>query len=162
MREAVRGSSRDFTDGAIRGLGIFLAVPMILEMSMESLFAVVDTFFVAKLGADAVAIVGLTESVMVLIYAVASGLRSARRRRLPAGQAKRMPRGRKVGRPRHLLVASPFRSLSAQEDHFCPQILTLLGAKPHILAVRNLCGSWSVVMRRAIHILLNGDLSRSR
>ena len=53
---------------------VILAIPMILEMSMESLFAVVDIFFVAKLGADAVAIVGLTESVMALIYAVAFGL----------------------------------------------------------------------------------------
>src|SRR6188472_2384370 len=74
LREAIRGSSRDFTVGPI-GLAIFLlAVPMILEMSMESLFAVVDIFFVAKLGADAIAIVGLTESVMALIYAVAFGL----------------------------------------------------------------------------------------
>lgn len=74
VREAVRGSDRDFTKGPI-GLAIFLlAVPMILEMSMESLFAVVDIFFVAKLGADAVAVVGLTESVMALIYAFAFGL----------------------------------------------------------------------------------------
>src|SRR6186997_2514847 len=73
LREALRGSERDFTTGPI-GLAIFLlAVPMILEMSMESLFAVVDIFFVAKLGADSVAIVGLTESVMALIYAVAFG-----------------------------------------------------------------------------------------
>src|SRR4029079_15872048 len=74
LREAVRGSSRAFTKGPI-GLAIFLlAVPMILEMSMESLFAVVDIFFVAKLGSDSVAVVGLTESVMALIYAVAFGL----------------------------------------------------------------------------------------
>ncbi|HMJ08569.1 MAG TPA: MATE family efflux transporter, partial [Pyrinomonadaceae bacterium] len=68
LREAVRGSSRDFTQGSI-GLAIFLlAVPMILEMLGESLFAIVDIFFVAKLGAEAVATVVLTESIMALIY----------------------------------------------------------------------------------------------
>lgn len=74
LREAFTGSRRDFTQGSI-GLGIFLlAVPMILEMFGESLFAIVDIFFVGKLGADAVAIVGLTESMMALVYAVAFGL----------------------------------------------------------------------------------------
>ena len=74
LREAVRGSSRDFTSGSI-GTAIFvLSVPMILEMLMESVFAVVDIFFVGKLGADAVAIVGITESMMALVYAVAIGL----------------------------------------------------------------------------------------
>ena len=74
IKEAVRGTSRDFTTGPI-GLAIFLlAVPMIFEMLAESLFAIVDIFFVAKLGAGAVAIVGITESVMALIYAVAFGL----------------------------------------------------------------------------------------
>ena len=68
MREAVRGTNRDLTQGPI-GLAIFLlAVPMILEMSMESLFAVVDIFFVAKLGDDAIAIVGFTESDMALLW----------------------------------------------------------------------------------------------
>ncbi len=74
LREAVAGSSRDFTKGSI-GLAIFLlAVPMILEMLMESVFALVDIYFVAHLGAEAVAIVVLTESILALIYAIAIGL----------------------------------------------------------------------------------------
>ena len=74
MREAFIGTTRDFTQGSILIGLIILAIPMILEMSMESLFAIVDTFFVAKLGAESVAVVGLTESVLVLIYAVGVGL----------------------------------------------------------------------------------------
>ena len=74
MREAFVGTTRDFTQGSILVGLIILAIPMILEMSMESLFAIVDTFFVAKLGAESVAVVGLTESVLVLIYAVCIGL----------------------------------------------------------------------------------------
>src|SRR6058998_129938 len=74
LREAVRGSKQDFTQGSI-GRSIFLlAVPMVMEMAMESLFAVVDVFFVSKLGADAVATVGITESMMALVYALAMGL----------------------------------------------------------------------------------------
>ena len=61
LREAVRGSVRDFTIEPIGRSLFLLAVPMILEMIMESTFAVVDIFFVAKLGADAVAVVGINE-----------------------------------------------------------------------------------------------------
>ncbi len=74
LREALGGTERDFTKGSIPLALTILAIPMILEMSMEALFAIVDTFFVAKLGAAAVAVVGLTESVLALVYAVAMGL----------------------------------------------------------------------------------------
>src|SRR6476620_5319124 len=60
LREALRGSHRDLTEGSITAAIVILAIPMILEMGMESLFAIVDIFFVAKLGADSIAVVGLT------------------------------------------------------------------------------------------------------
>jgi putative MATE family efflux protein len=74
LREGVRGSSRDFTEGHVGHSVIVLAIPMVLEMCMESLFAVVDVFFVSKLGPDAVAAVGLTEGMLTIVYSIAMGL----------------------------------------------------------------------------------------
>src|SRR6476619_6959134 len=74
LSEAVRGSQRDLTRAPIGRAVVLLAVPMVLEMLMESVFAVADVFFVGRLGADAVATVGITESLMTIIYAVAMGL----------------------------------------------------------------------------------------
>src|SRR5258708_478516 len=74
LREALRGSGRDYTQGSIGRAILLLAIPMMLEMAMESTFAVVDIYFVSSLGASAVATVGLTESVLTLVYAVAIGL----------------------------------------------------------------------------------------
>lgn len=74
---ALRGSETNFTSGNINRAIFLLSVPMILEMVMESLFAVVDVFFVAKVGTEAIATVGLTESVLTLVYAIAIGLSTA-------------------------------------------------------------------------------------
>ena len=72
--EAVRGSERDYTTGPVGPALVMLSVPMVLEMAMESLFAVVDVFYVSRVSSDAVATVGITESMLTIVYTVALGL----------------------------------------------------------------------------------------
>src|SRR6266540_5146002 len=74
LREALRGTHIDYTTAPVGRAVILLAVPMVVEMAMESIFAVADVFWVAHLGADAVATVGLTESMLTMIYTAAMGL----------------------------------------------------------------------------------------
>lgn len=74
LREAIHGSHQDFTEGSISRAVLLLAVPMVLETMMESVFAVVDIFWVSHLGASAIATVGLTEAMLTLLYAIAIGL----------------------------------------------------------------------------------------
>jgi putative MATE family efflux protein len=77
VSEAVSGTEQDFTEGKLsRGI-LLLSIPSILEMVMESVFVIADIFFVSKLGADAVATVGITESMITIIYAIAIGLGTA-------------------------------------------------------------------------------------
>src|SRR5437763_16975900 len=71
VRDAVRGTHHDYTVGPVGRAVVLLAIPMILEMMMESVFAVCDVFFVSRLGPDATATVGLTESMMTMVYTVA-------------------------------------------------------------------------------------------
>src|SRR5438045_7793941 len=77
IKQSLRGEEQDYTQGSIRKAVFLLAIPMILELSLESVFALVDMFFVGKLGQDAIATVGLTESVITLVYSVAIGLSTA-------------------------------------------------------------------------------------
>ena len=77
VKQSLRGGEHDYTKGSIRVAIILLAIPMILELSLESVFAVVDMFFVGRLGENAIATVGLTESVVTLVYSIAIGLSTA-------------------------------------------------------------------------------------
>lgn len=77
LRAALRGTSADYTRIPLKRAVLLLAIPMMLELVLESTFAVVDIFFVAQLGASAVATVGLTETYLFLIYSVAMGLATA-------------------------------------------------------------------------------------
>lgn len=77
VAEAVSGTEQDFTEGRLSRAILLLSIPAVLEMVMESVFVIVDIYFVSKLGADAVATVGLTESMVTIIYAIAIGLGTA-------------------------------------------------------------------------------------
>lgn len=135
LREAIAGSSRDFTKGSI-GLAIFLlAVPMILEMLMESVFALVDIFFVAHLGAESVAIVVLTESIMALVYAIAIGLSVG----ATATVARRTGEKDEEGAAKsaiHAIFLGVGVSLlmSLVGIIFAPAILKVLGGSPQVVA----------------------------
>ena len=77
LREAVTGNEQDFTEGKLSRAILLLSIPAVLEMIMESVFVIVDIFFVSKLGSDSVATVGLTESLITIVYAISLGLATA-------------------------------------------------------------------------------------
>src|SRR5512141_3366825 len=135
LREAVRGSHGDFTEGPIGRAVILLAVPMVLEMALESVFAVVDVFWVSKLGAAAVATVGLTESMLALLYALAIGLSLAATatvaRRI--GERARDRAARTAVQAIALGIASavPLGLLGAL---LAPRLLSLMGASPDVVS----------------------------
>src|SRR6266851_5256475 len=74
VSDSLRGKQHDYTTGSLGRAILLLSVPMVLEMAMESLFGLVDVFFVAHLGSDATASVGITESIFTLVFAAALGL----------------------------------------------------------------------------------------
>jgi putative MATE family efflux protein len=163
LKLAARGTRHDYTQGPI-GRSIFLlAVPMVLEMMMESIFAVVDVFWVAKLGASAVATVALTESIMMIIYTLAFGLAIG----TTATVARRIGEKDTEGAARAAVQAIILGlmisiSLGTIGSIFAPDLLRLMGASPDVLATGTgfarvmVGGSASVFMLFVINAVFRG------
>jgi putative MATE family efflux protein len=134
--EALQGSHQDFTTGNLNRAILLLAIPMVLEMVLESLFAVVDVFWVGRLGAAAVATVGLTESVLALVFAVAMGLSLSTTAMVARRIGEKDPEGAAVagvqaialGLAVSLIIGIPCL-------FFAPHLLRLMGASPDIVAL---------------------------
>ena len=134
--EALRGSQRSFTTGSIPRAVLLLAVPMMLELVGESVFAVADAFFVSRLGAAPLAAVGLTESLLALVYSVAIGLSMA----TTALVARRWGEGRPADAGRaaaQAILGGVVISvaLGAAGALAAPSLLRLMGAEPDVVAV---------------------------
>src|SRR6266566_2749847 len=133
IREAIRGSRQDFTEGSIGHAIVLLAIPMVLEMVMESLFAIVDVFWVAHLGADAIATVGLTESVLMLVYCGAMGLSMAATAMVARRIGEKDPAGASIAAVQALvvgLIASV--AIAIAGGALAPRLLAIMGASPEV------------------------------
>ena len=135
IREAVRGSHQDFTAGSLNRAILLLAIPMVLEMVLESLFAVVDVFWVGRVGANAVATVGLTESLFLLVFSIGMGLSLSTTAMVARRIGEKDPEDAAVAGVQAIilgLVVSVMIGVPA--CIFAPDLLRLMGASPEIVA----------------------------
>jgi len=136
IREAVRGSHQDFTTGSLNRAILLLAIPMVLEMVLESLFAVVDVFWVGRLGADAVATVGLTESLLSLVFAVGLGLSLSTTAMVARRIGEKDPNGAAVAGVQAIVIGLAVSlAIGLPCFFFAPRLLQLMGASPQVVAV---------------------------
>ncbi len=136
LREALRGSHQDYTSGSLNRAILLLAIPMILEMVLESLFAVVDVFWVGRLGADAMATVGLTESLLSLIFAIGLGLSLSTTAMVARRIGEKDPAAAAVAGVQAILIGLSVSVLVGVPCLFyAPTLLRLMGASPQIITV---------------------------
>jgi putative MATE family efflux protein len=163
LQQALRGDEQDYTALPLRRAVFLLAVPMVMEMAMESLFAVADIFWVSRLGADAVATVGLTESLIAMVYALALGLSVAATavvsRRIGEGQVRAASAAAGQVLLLSLLLSAAVSALGAWS---APQLLAWMGASPGVLATGTgyaqvlLGSSATVIMLFALNAVFRG------
>ncbi|MFC2117137.1 MATE family efflux transporter [Bacteroidota bacterium] len=134
IREAIAGTDQDFTTGKLSRAIFLLSVPMVLEMVMESIFAVVDIFFVSRLGSDAVATVGITESMMTIIYSIAIGLSTATTAIISRRIGEKRPKDASVAAVQAVTVGFGVSILfSLVGVFFAKDLLGLMGASTEMI-----------------------------
>ncbi len=150
LREALAGTHQDFTQGSLtRGIAL-LAIPTILEMGMESTFGIVDAFWVASLGADAIAAVGLTESIIVVVFAVAFGLATGATATVSRRIGEKDHEGASIAAVQAIVCGLAIAVVSGiLGAWFAPQLLGMMHASPDVIRT----GS------QYTRILLGGDVS---
>lgn len=134
IKEALRGSHRNYTEGPIGRSIVLLAIPMVLEMLMESVFAVVDIFWVSHLGTDAAATVGLTESLLTLIYALAMGLSIGATATIARRIGEQNPDGAARAAVQSIFIALFISAaLALIGAPLAPRLLALMGGSPWVI-----------------------------
>jgi putative MATE family efflux protein len=162
LREAFNGEEKDFTTGSLRRAIALLAAPMMLETAMESLFAIVDIFFVAQLGDDAVATVGLTESLLTFVFAIAMGLSFATTAYVARRIGEKDPAAAAHGATHSLYIGIAASAVIGITGLlFAPQLLALMGASPAMQANQGytrvaLGGSASVMLLFLLNAIFRG------
>ena len=163
IKEAVFGSRQDFTAISVNRAIVLLAVPMVLEMAMESLFGIVDIFFVAHLGADATATVGITEGMLVLVMAVAFGLSMGATAVVARRVGEHDKNGAAEAAMQSILIGLGCAILIFSIAFpFAPRLLAWMGATPNILRVGSLytrimlSGSGIIVLLFLINAVFRG------
>jgi len=135
VAEALRGTHQDFTTGSLNRAILLLAIPMVLEMVLESLFAVVDVFWVGRLGADAVATVGLTESLLSLVFAIGLGLSLSTTAMVARRIGEKDPQGAAVAGTQAIFIGFGVSLLVGIPSLiYASDLLHLMGASPAIVA----------------------------
>jgi putative MATE family efflux protein len=135
VREALRGSHQDYTQGNLNRAILLLAIPMVLEMVLESLFAVTDVFWVGRLGANAVATVGITESMLALVMAIGMGVAMSTTAMVARRIGEKDPEDAAIAGVQAVVLGLTISLLiGVPAGIYAPELLRLMGASPEIVA----------------------------
>jgi putative MATE family efflux protein len=163
VKEAIFGSRQDFTAISIDRAIVLLAVPMVMEMAMESLFGIVDIFWVAHLGAEATATVGITEGILLIVMSVAMGLSMGTTAVVARRTGEHNKDGAAISAVQSIIMGAVcFVVIFSVFFPLAPRLLGLMGASPGILRVGStysrimLSGSGVILMLFLINGIFRG------